>query len=180
MRSLRISAIAVVVACLTACATAPKSESGRRDLEARAESTLAEMRSRDPALSGLLDDAAGYAVFPEIGKGGAIVGAAYGRGVLFQRGQPVGFVELNQAALGALLGGQTFSELIVLREPYDVQRMKTGNFSLGGNVNAVALTTGAAATVRFTDGVAVFIVPRGGLMAELSVSGLQINFQPRG
>lgn len=180
MRHLRISAIGAVLACIAACATAPKSDSGRRDLEASAEATLAEMRSRDPGLGSLLDVAAGYAVFPEIGKGGAIVGAAYGRGVLYQRGQPVGFVDLSQASLGAQLGGQTFSELLVMREPYDVQRLKAGKFSLGGNISGVVLTAGAAASTRFTEGVAVFIVPRGGLMAELSVSGQQINFTPRG
>ena len=40
------------------------------------------------------------------------------------------------------------------------------------------LTTGAAKNAHFDQGIAVFIQPRGGLMAELSVSGQQINYEP--
>jgi lipid-binding SYLF domain-containing protein len=68
----------------------------------------------------------------------------------------------------------------VFRDRFAVDKLKAGNFSLGANASAVALTTGAAAAAQFTGGVAVFTVPRGGLMAELSVSGQQLNFQPRG
>lgn len=176
----RTSVIAALVIGIVACATAPKTESGRRDLETRADATLRTMIGRDPSLQGLLTSSAGYVVFPEIGKGGAIVGAAYGRGILYQGGRRVGFVELNQGSIGAQLGGQTFSELIVFQDRFAVERLKQGNFSLGANVSAVALNAGAAASANFQDGVAVFTVPRGGLMAELSVSGQQLNFEPRG
>jgi lipid-binding SYLF domain-containing protein len=163
-----------------ACATAPKTASERDALDARADVTLQSMRAQDPGLGPILDGAVGYAVFPEIGKGGLIAGAAYGRGVLYEGGRMVGYVELNQASVGAQIGAQTFSELIVFRNEGELARMKAGNFSLSGNVSAVALTTGAAASSRFVDGVAVFVMPRGGIMAELSVSGQKINFQPRG
>ena len=171
---------ALVIGFVAACATAPKTESGKRDLEARADTTLRTMIQRDPSLQGLLGRSAGYVVFPEIGKGGVVVGAAYGRGVLYQGGRRIGFVELNQGSIGAQLGGQTFSELIVFQDQFAVERLKQGNFSLGANVSAVALNAGAAASADFQDGVAVFTVPRGGLMAELSVSGQQLNFEPRG
>jgi lipid-binding SYLF domain-containing protein len=174
MRLIAIAGIAGTVAC----ATAPKTDSGRRSLEAEARQTLMDMRARDSALGNLLDSSAGYVVFPEIGKGGAVIGAAYGRGVLFERGQPTGFVELNQGSIGAQLGGQTFSELIVFENRFDVDRLKVGRFSIGADASAVALTTGAAANARFVEGVAVFTVPRGGLMAELTVSGQQLNFDP--
>lgn len=165
---------------LAACATAPRTASGRRDLEARADATLQTMRTTDTGLNGLLESAYGYAVFPEIGKGGAIVGAAYGRGVLYERGKMAGYVELNQASFGAQLGGQTFSELIVFRSEFDVARLKANDFSIGANASAVALTSGASASAGFDNGVAVFTLARGGLMAELTVSGQQLNFSPGG
>lgn len=175
----RVSGLLVVsLFALVSCASAPKSGEARDQLMASAEQTLQQMKARDPSLGPLLQQAAGYAVFPSIGKGGAIVGAAYGRGILYQNGKPVGFVELNQGSLGAQLGGQTFSELIVMRNDFDVERLKTGKFSLGANISGVALTAGAAASTRFDRDIAVFVVPRGGLMAELSVGGQQINFQP--
>jgi lipid-binding SYLF domain-containing protein len=172
--------MALVVVGSVACATAPKTSEGKRDLESQAAATLDDMRARDGALQGILASSAGYAVFPSIGKGGFVVGAAYGKGILYEGGRKVGFVELNQGSIGAQLGGQTFSELIVFKNRYDVEKLKTGDFSLGANASAVALTAGTAAGAQFTDGVAVFTVPRGGLMAELSVSGQKLNFQPRG
>jgi lipid-binding SYLF domain-containing protein len=164
----------------SACATAPRTDSARQNLEASAEATLESMRTRDPGLRDLLGSSAGYVVFPDIGKGGAVVGAAYGRGILFEHGRPAGYVELNQGSIGAQLGGQSFEELIVFHDRDAVDRLKAGTFELGANASAVALTAGAAAGTTFRDGVAVFTVPRGGLMAELSISGQKLNFQPRG
>lgn len=181
MMNLRIHAIsALSLLIAAACATAPKTPAEQRNLEARADATLRMMTSRDPGLTSLLRDSAGYVVFPEIGKGGFVAGAAYGRGVLFERGQPAGFVELNQASIGAQIGGQTFSELIVFADKFELNKLKTGQFSLGANASAVALTKGAAAAADFRGGTAVFVVPRGGMMAELSISGQQLNFSPGG
>ncbi|HLU68324.1 MAG TPA: lipid-binding SYLF domain-containing protein, partial [Kofleriaceae bacterium] len=134
----------------------------------------------DPGLQQILDQAYGYAVFPEIGKGGAIVGGAYGRGIVYEQGRKVGFVELNQGSIGAQLGGQTFSEIIVFSNRAALDRLKAGNFDLGADASAVVLTTGAAAGARFERGVAVFVLPQGGLMVDVSVNGQQLNYQPRG
>ena len=177
---MRLSAISALMIGMTACATAPKTESERRSLEARADATLESMKGRDPGLPAVLDASYGYAVFPDIGKGGAVVGAAYGRGVLFEQGKMSGYVELNQGSIGAQLGGQTFAELVVFHDREPVDRLKAGTFEFGASASAVALTTGAAAGASFTDGVAVFTVPLGGMMAELTVSGQKLNFQPRG
>jgi lipid-binding SYLF domain-containing protein len=180
MRIHRLSAIAILSIGLGACATAPRTDSARQSLESSAETTLESMKTRDPGLPGLLDSAYGYAVFPSIGKGGVVVGAAYGRGVLFEHGHPAGYIELNQGSIGAQLGGQTFAELVVFRDRFAVEQLKSGQFELGANASAVALTAGTAANPSFTEGVAVFTVPQGGLMAELSVSGQKLNYQPRG
>lgn len=181
MRDLRIhvmGAAAFAIATMIACATAPKTATERASLESQADATLQSMRAADVALDPLLRSSAGYVVFPDIGKGGLIAGAAYGRGVLYERGQHAGFVELNQASIGAQAGAQSFAELIVFADPVDIAKLKEGEYSIGGNASAVVLTTGAAATTRFEDGVAVFVVPKGGVMAELSISGQKLNYAP--
>lgn len=177
MRQYIVSTIALVA---IACGGTPKTQSDRDNMYRQASSTLAAMQTKDPSLTPLLNSAAGYAVFPNIGKGGLIAGAAHGRGVLYEHGQPTGFVEMTQGSLGAQIGAQSFAQLLVLRTPYDVQKLKTGNFSLGANASAVALTAGAGAAADTTRGVNVFIMPRGGVMAELSVSGQQFTFSPAG
>lgn len=178
-RQVTIGASAAVALGLTGCATAPKTRAEERSLEEQASATLDTMKARDPRLSELLDTAEGYVILPEIGKGGALVGGAYGRGVLYEHGRPVGYVELSQASFGAQLGGQTFSELIVFRDRDALIRVKSDNFDLGGSMSAVALTSGAAAAAQFEGGVAVFVLPRGGLMVDISVSGQKINYRPR-
>lgn len=170
--------ITSVVLGTAGCATAPKTVEGRADLIASAGDTLSRMIARDVALRPILATAAGYAVFPDVGKGGLIVGGTHGRGVLYERGRAVGYVQLSEASIGAQAGAEAFSELIVFEDRGALNRVKRGSLDLGGNISAVALTAGAAAAVKFTDGVAVFIEPRGGLMVDISVSGQKISFDP--
>jgi lipid-binding SYLF domain-containing protein len=175
-----IPAAFVLAACAfvaTGCATAPKTEAKRDALRSEAEATVKSMVARDPGIQAAIEQAAGYAVFPSIGQGGLIVGGAYGRGVLYEGGRMTGYVELNQGSVGAQLGGQTFAELILFETPDAVARLRAGNFDLGAEAQAVALNAGAGAATRFEDGVAVFVMPKGGLMAGVSVNGQKLNYQ---
>jgi lipid-binding SYLF domain-containing protein len=175
---MKSSVVAMLVLSVAACAGAPKTPSERISLEERARVTLSEMQRRDPSLRGILMDAQAYVVFPEIGKGGAIVGGAYGRGVMYERGQPTGSVSLAQASIGAQLGGQTFAELIVIRDFNTVRKIKAGKFDVGADASIVALTAGAAGSTSLDADTTVFVMPRGGLMVDLSVAGQRLDFQP--
>lgn len=163
---------------LVGCATAPKTTADRTDLSRRADATLETMKSRDAGLAPVLARAAGYVVFPYIGKGGMIVGGAFGRGILYQGGHQVGFVKLEQAKLGALLGGESFAELLVLDNPYTVLQLKKGDYKLGGNIGATVLTQGAAAAGTLESGTSAFIMPLGGAMIDVSVDGQRFKFDP--
>jgi lipid-binding SYLF domain-containing protein len=180
MQSLVLGLGLAILAPVAGCATAPSSVSDQHSLEARARATLDEMVAREPGLANMLRTAAGYAVFPDVGKGGMLVGGAFGRGVLYQGGELAGFVKVEQASIGAQLGAQTFAELIVLPDVLAVDRMKRGDLTLGSDIGGIALTTGALARAQLTDGLYVFLLPRGGLMAELTLSGQRIEYQPRG
>jgi lipid-binding SYLF domain-containing protein len=173
-------ALALGAGLALGCASAPETRAEQRTLEEQAEATLAGMKARDPTLEPLLDEAAGYVVFPQIGKGGAIVGGAQGVGVVYENGVPIGYAALNQATIGAQLGGQTFSELIVFSRQEPLDRLKAGNFDLTADVSATALSSGAAARANFEEGTAVFLAGQEGLMAEASVGGQQISFEPMG
>ncbi len=164
-------------ATFVGCATAPKTVEEQQSLETRAGATLRDMTARDAGLQDLLDHSAGYAVFPDIGKAGFWVGAAWGRGILYQNGKFAGFVQLSQGSFGAQIGAQSMAELIVFQDLNALERLKAGTFELGADASAVALTTGAAASARFNSGVAVFAMPRGGAMVELTVSGQKISYQ---
>src|SRR5208337_1735825 len=51
----------------------------------------------------------GYAVFPTIGKGGFVVGGAYGKGSVYEKGRLIGETSMTQVSVGFQLGGQGYS-----------------------------------------------------------------------
>jgi lipid-binding SYLF domain-containing protein len=175
----RSTLIAVAAAFLAAgCSTAPKTQAERQSLVAEAEAAVQTMTAKDSSLKDFLDRAYGYAIFPNVGKGGIIAGGAYGRGVVFEQGRPVGYAELNQASIGAQIGGQSFSELIVFENKPALDRLKAGDIDIGAEASAVALNAGAAGAASFQGGMAIFQLPKGGLMASAAIAGQKINFQP--
>ncbi len=166
---------------IAACATKAPPVAAQMNLEQQAQATLTQMEARQPGLHQLIGDAAGYAVFPDVGAGGAVVaGGAFGRGILFERGQPTGYVELKQGSIGLELGGQTYAELLVLKDRFDIDRLKAGEFRFGADAAAVILKSGAAAQTAFASGASVFVMPRGGLMVGVSIAGQKIEYQPLG
>ena len=143
-----------------------------------ARETLEHFRKKDPALSKFLEGAAGYAVFPTVGKGGFGVGGAYGKGTLFERGTPVGAASLTQATVGFQLGGQAYSEIIFFETPHTLTAFKEGQLALAAQASAVAVTAGASADAHYREGVAVFTLAKGGLMYEASVGGQKFDYEP--
>ncbi|WP_428937197.1 hypothetical protein [Fontivita pretiosa] len=161
------------------CQTAPPTESKRESLVEEAQAALKQMKAADPSLQEFLDKAHAYAIFPSVGKGGLIAGGAYGRGVVYQNGQFIGYADITQATVGAQIGGQAFRELVVFQNTESLERFKTGKLAFSANASAVALDKGVAKAARYTDGVAVFVQPLGGLMAEASIGGQQFTFQAK-
>lgn len=180
MRQFIVAAFALASLVLAGCETAPETAAERDALQDTAQATLKEMTAKDSTLRNVIDESAGYAIFPEVGKGAFVVGGAYGRGVVYQGGRFIGYADIKQGSVGLQAGGQTFTELLVFKTDDAVSRLKAGNFDVGANAEAVALKAGAAAEARFEKGVAVFIDPRGGLMAGVSLQGQKIDFVPAG
>ena len=180
MRSItRVAAVLFVAWLLISCSTAPPSQGGRDELLQQATATMSEMNREDPGLAELLRRGYGYALFPEVAKGGLVFGGAYGRGVVYEQGQHIGYADLSQASFGLQVGGQTYSELIVFENKAALDRLTQGNLELVADASAVILKKGAAANARFVDGVAVFVRPIGGAMAEASVGGQQLTYVPK-
>jgi len=162
---------------MTGCATAPPSVQGKADIENDAAVALAKAQKSDPTLVKVFDTSAGYAVFPSVGKGAVGIGGAYGKGVLYETGDAVGYCDVSQASIGAQLGGQDYTEIICFETRQAVETFKQGHFGFDAQVTAVALKSGAGATAKFTDGVAVFTMDAAGLMAEAAVGGQKFSYQ---
>jgi lipid-binding SYLF domain-containing protein len=155
----------------------PKSEAAKHSMTREVDAALTKLQEADPGLEAFLENAHGYAIFPSVGKGGAVVGGAYGKGEVYEQGNLIGYASLTQASIGAQLGGQTFSEIIAFETPAALERFKEGNYTPAANASAVALKAGAAAGTTFKDGVAIFTKPEGGAMFEASIGGQKFNFE---
>lgn len=163
----------------TGCAsTAPQSQAARQDLRDEARLALRKMTREDSSLRNFLNNKAhAYVVFPSIGKGGFLVGGAYGRGVVFRGDQAIGYGVMNQANLGLIIGANTFTEILTFEREADLNEfMNRGEYTLAANATAIFLKAGVAAKTNFQNGVAVFVKPRGGLIADLSLAGQQFKF----
>ncbi len=174
---------AAVAACvLTAgCSSYRGSEGNASTAEAAgmdARTVIDGFRAKDPSLGKFFDSAYGYAVFPKIAKGAAGIGAANGDGVVYEQGTLIGTSEMTQVTLGFQLGGQTYSEIVFFQNKWNLDAFKAGSFEFAANASAIAVESGAAATNDFSNGIAVFTMPRGGLMFEASIGGQKFSYRP--
>ena len=58
-----------------------------------------------------------------------------------------------------------------------MSNFKNGNYELGAQASAVAVTAGASADAAFVDGMAIFTQAKGGLMYEASVGGQKFKVE---
>ncbi len=141
----------------------------------------------------------GYAVFPSVGKGGLIVGGAYGTGHVFAQGKYTGEAHITQVSVGFQAGGQAYSQIVFFENKFTYDEFTSGSFEFGADIGAVAITAAAEATAgttgasagasggmkdavtagRYYKGMAVFTIVKGGAMYEATVAGQKFSFKAR-
>ncbi|MDL5512079.1 lipid-binding SYLF domain-containing protein [Arenibacter sp. M-2] len=139
----------------------------------KAKKTLLKAQS---GLQTFFDNSAGYVIFPNVGKGGFVVGAASGNGAVYEGGEVVGMAGLKKLNVGLQAGGQAIIEVIFFEDNNALNEFKQGNFSFAAEVSAVALKSGIGLNAKYKEGVAVFVLPKAGLMADASVGGQKFSF----
>ena len=144
-------------------------------------------------------NAYGYAVFPVVGKGGMVIGGAFGKGQVYRDGKVTGHVSLAHLSIGLQMGGQAFSEIIFFEDKRAYDEFTRGSFELDAKASAVAITAGAQAEVgttgiaagasagpksqvqlaaKYVKGLAVFVHIKGGFMFAAAVGGQKFTFTP--
>ncbi len=151
------------------------------------------------AVKPFFNEAYGYAVFPTVGKGGIIVGGAYGAGRVYKQGDIAGTATMFKVNIGFQLGGQAYREIIFFQDKRAYDEFTSEGFEFDGSLSAVVLTlgaeaqagtrgttagaslgpdTGTQAATSYTKGMAVFVHTIGGLMYEVSIGGQRFSFSP--
>jgi lipid-binding SYLF domain-containing protein len=140
----------------------------------------------------------GYAVFPTVGKGGLVVGAAHGKGHVYAHGKYVGDTAMTQVSVGFQAGGQAYSEIIFFEDQRAFDEFTSGNFEFSADAGAIVITasaSGSAATTgatgsasggkkdaetagKYHKGMVVFTIAKGGLMYEAAIAGQKFSYKP--
>ncbi len=141
----------------------------------------------------------GYAVFPTIGKGGLVVGGAYGSGRVYVKDAYVGDTSMTQLSVGLQAGGQAYSQIVFFEDERSFKEFTNGNFEFGADAGAVAITAAAGASAGTTGtsagasggkndastsgayykGMAIFTIVKGGAMFQATVAGQKFKYTPK-
>lgn len=141
----------------------------------------------------------GYAVFPTIGKGGLVVGGAYGKGRVYVHGTYVGDTSMTQLSVGLQAGGQAYSQTIFFEDRRAFEEFTRSDFEFGADAFAVAITAAAGASVgttganatasggmrdavtagKYYKGMAVFTIVKGGAMYQATIVGQKFSYTPK-
>jgi len=171
IRNAALAAVVVVAVISNSAARAA-------DLKTEAQQAMDAFIKADSSLKKLFDDCPGYAIFPSVGKGGLIIGGEHGKGLVYEKGKPIGEAKVTEVNIGAQVGGEHFYEVIFFETPDALKTFKDSKCELAAEVNAVAAAEGAAKNAKYQQGVAIFTLPRGGLMVQASVGGQKFKFKP--
>jgi lipid-binding SYLF domain-containing protein len=178
-RILLVGTVAVASVAMIGCeASTPETPEQKEIVASEAQTALMRMYDRDPSLRTVVRNAYGYAIYPRVGKGGFIAGAAGGRGEVYEQGRLVGYTTLKQVTVGAQAGGQTYDELIVFKDEPTFRNFQQNRYSPSANASAVAVKAGAGAGAGFEAGTATFILPTSGAMVEAAIGGQQYTYTP--
>ncbi|MGD9690950.1 MAG: hypothetical protein AB7K52_08510 [Phycisphaerales bacterium] len=185
---MKLSAVALSIACcsfLPACSNYRSSGGETRAaayLESEAQRTIDSFRRMDPTMSRFFDRAYAMVVIPKVTKGAIGVGAASGEGIVYRNelGQPprlVGYANMTQVTVGAQLGGQSYREILFIQDAATLSRFRMGETEFAANASAVIATSGSAASNDYVQGIAVFVQPIEGVMAEAAIGGQSFDYR---
>ena len=168
----------VSVLLLTSGSAAFTASAADDRVAAEAQKAIEVFQRADSRLTNLFNGAAGFAVFPGVGKGGLIFGCEYGKGIVYEKGKPIGEASLTEINVGPQVGGQSFYEVIFFNTTEALAKFKQGHFETSAQASAVAATQGAALDTNFRNGVMVFTLARGGLMLQATIGSQQFKYKP--
>jgi lipid-binding SYLF domain-containing protein len=177
--ALRLALIVPVLLLGVSTASARKNKD-KGEIAELVQQVKKDWQAKDNTFNKTLKKAYAYAIFPEVGKGGFIVGASHGAGEVYKKKKLIGHAKMTQTTVGAQVGGQTYAEVILFKDKKALDRFKANRFEGTAAATAIGGKKGAAAASKYKDGVAIMVLPKKGAMAEAAGGGQKFHFEPVG
>jgi lipid-binding SYLF domain-containing protein len=161
--------------CSTIAAGADKAVEIDRDVD----SALAKLFASSPVAEELSRVAKGILVFPDVVKGGLIIGGQYGKGALRVNGKTVGYYSTAAASYGLQAGAQSFGYAMFFMTESALEYLKkSSGWEIGVGPSIVVVDAGLARSLTTTtakEDVYAFFFGQKGLMAGLGIQGSKIS-----
>jgi lipid-binding SYLF domain-containing protein len=131
-------------------------------------------------MQGRLKDAKGILIYPQVLKGGFIVGGSGGTGVLLVREDKAGdfgypaFYTMGSVSFGLQIGGESAEVVLLVMSKKGIDSLLTSKFRLGGDVSVALGPVGGGAKGDITADFISFAKSKG-LYAGLNLDGSYLS-----
>jgi lipid-binding SYLF domain-containing protein len=173
----------LTIVSLAVAAIAARPDSSRAasaaELNQSAKAALRSLYASNSAAQVVAKKAKAILVFPQIIKGGFLVGAQHGDGALLVNGKTAAFYNTVAASYGFQAGLQKFGYAMFFMNDASLNYLrKSGGWEVGSAPSLVVVDTGIAkslSTTTLKKGIYVFFFDQKGLMGGLGLQGTKIT-----
>jgi lipid-binding SYLF domain-containing protein len=176
---LLIVSITLILGLIHFLGSVPANAAGKDEIDRSVNSALEKLYNKYPAARELSKNAKAVLVFPEIIKGGFIVGGLYGDGALREGSKTVGYYNTVAASYGLQAGIQKYGYALFFMTDSALAYLDRSNgWELGVGPSIVVVDDGMARSLTTTtlkDDVYAFLFSHQGLMAGAGLQGSKIT-----
>ena len=174
----RVMATALLAFCLLFRPTVVDAASAS-EIDAKARMALDRLYAKNAVAKTLAETAIGILVFPDVVKGGLIIGGQFGDGVLLKGGGVAGYYRTVAASYGLQVGAQSFGyALFFMNEAALGYLDRSDGWEVGVGPTLVMMDDGRSASFSTTtakDDIYAFFFDQKGLMAGIGIQGSKIT-----
>ena len=149
------------------------------EIDREVDAALQKLYAGTPAAKELSKVAKGILMFPDVLKGGFIVGGQYGAGALREDNKTVGYYKTVAASYGLQAGAQKFGYAMFLITDSALEYLKKSKgWEIGVGPSIVVVDAGLAKSLTTTtakEDIYAFFFGQKGLMAGLGLQGSKIS-----
>ncbi len=181
MKNRKTRHIAVVMFFVSAllCSTMAAGADKAAEIDRDVDSALAKLFASSPVAEELSKVAKGILVFPNVVKGGLVIGGQYGKGALRVDGKTVGYYSTAAASYGLQAGAQSFGYAMFFMTESALEYLKkSSGWEIGVGPSIVIVDAGLARALTTTtakEDIYAFFFDQKGLMAGIGIQGSKIS-----
>lgn len=176
VKRLLLSMLVLLVFSLSAPQTRAESAAV---IEKKSRAALESLLSKSAGAKAISQESVAVLVFPEILKGGLIVGGLYGEGALLQNDEVKSYYETAAGSIGLQAGIQKFGYAVFFLNENSLGYLdRSDGWEIGSAPSLVVVDEGVSGKLTTTsarENIYVFFFDQTGLMAGIGIEGNKIS-----